>query len=123
MVDSALRNHLALLDVNAHNLKVVDRYSGKLQLCVENIGHPDGIQVDRKNHYFYWTDMGPDRRGEDFIIADGGIWRCDFDGSNIVKIAGNGDFYTPKQLQLDQTRQQLYWCDREGGRVMRWDRS
>jgi hypothetical protein len=31
----------------------------------------------------------------------------------------NGKTFTPKQLQLDKRNGKLYWCDREGMRVMR----
>lgn len=111
-------SRLVLLDVNKRHLEVISRDSGELLLRVEDVGHPDGVQVDAENGYFYWTDMGPDRRVEDFLSADGSIWRCDLNGHNITRIAGNGDIYTPKQLQLDREDQRLYWCDREGGRVM-----
>lgn len=111
-------SRLVLLDVNKQHLEVVSRDSGELLLRVDDIGYPDGVQVDTENGYFYWTDMGPDRQVEDFFSADGSVWRSDLNGQNITRIAGNGAIYTPKQLQLDQENQRLYWCDREGGRVM-----
>lgn len=109
---------LALLDVYQRNLTVISLSNHEIIQSISNIGHPDGLQVDTENGYFYWTDMGEDRSGEDFFSADGAIWRSDLAGNNITKIAGNGAFYTPKQIQLDQQAQKLYWCNREGGRVM-----
>jgi hypothetical protein len=38
---------------------------------------------------------------------------------NITHIVRPGDTFTPKQLQLDEKNRKLYWCDREGMRVMR----
>jgi len=50
---------------------------------------------------------------------DGAIDRADLDGSNITSIVPPGGTFTPKQLQLDKKNGKLYWCDREGMRVMR----
>jgi hypothetical protein len=50
---------------------------------------------------------------------DGSIDRADFDGGNITNIVPAGSTFTPKQLQLDAKNRKLYWCDREGMRVMR----
>ena len=43
----------------------------------------------------------------------------DLDGSNVTSIVPPGGTFTPKQLQLDKKNGKLYWCDREGMRVMR----
>ncbi len=53
------------------------------------------------------------------IANDGSIERADFDGSNLTHIVPPGGTFTPKQLQLDEKNRKLYWCDREGMRVMR----
>jgi len=50
---------------------------------------------------------------------DGSIDRADLDGGNITNIVPPGGTFTPKQIQLDKTNGKLYWCDREGMRVMR----
>src|SRR5438309_3968028 len=42
-------------------------------------------------------------------------------GSNRVTIVPPGGTFTPKQLQLEPVGRKLYWCDREGMRVMRCD--
>src|SRR5262245_15749472 len=50
---------------------------------------------------------------------DGSIERVDLDGGNRTTIVPEGAIHTPKQLQLDRRHRKLYWCDREGMRVMR----
>jgi len=50
---------------------------------------------------------------------DGSIERVDLDGKNRVTIIGEGKTFTPKQLHLEKKSSKLYWCDREGMRVMR----
>src|SRR6266516_1049006 len=50
---------------------------------------PDGVVVDVEAGHIYWTNMG------------------------------EGETFTPKQLHLDKKSGKLYWCDREGMRVMR----
>jgi hypothetical protein len=74
---------------------------------------PDGIAVDVEAGHIYWTNMGVPSRN------DGWIERCDLDGRNRKTIVPEGATFTPKQLQLDKRGGKLYWCDREGMRVMR----
>jgi len=74
---------------------------------------PDGIVVDAKAGHLYWTNMGNP------TANDGSIERSDFDGKNLTHIVPPGATFTPKQLQLDENNRKLYWCDREGMRVMR----
>jgi hypothetical protein len=50
---------------------------------------------------------------------DGSIERSNLDGGNLTHIVPPGGTFTPKQLQLDEKNRRLYWCDREGMRVMR----
>jgi sugar lactone lactonase YvrE len=74
---------------------------------------PDGIVVDAQAGHLYWTNMGNP------TANDGSIERSDFDGKNLTHIVPPGGTFTPKQLQLDEKNRKLYWCDREGMRVMR----
>jgi DNA-binding beta-propeller fold protein YncE len=74
---------------------------------------PDGIVVDTAAGHLYWTNMGNPSAN------DGSIERADFDGKNVIHIVSPGGTFTPKQLQLDEKNRKLYWCDREGMRVMR----
>jgi DNA-binding beta-propeller fold protein YncE len=74
---------------------------------------PDGIVVDVAAGHLYWTNMGNP------TANDGSIERSDLDGSNVTHIVPPGGTFTPKQLQLDKKNGKLYWCDREGMRVMR----
>ena len=74
---------------------------------------PDGIVVDSGAGHLYWTNMGNP------VANDGSIERADFDGKNVTHIVPPGGTFTPKQLQIDTKNRKLYWCDREGMRVMR----
>jgi Low-density lipoprotein receptor repeat class B len=74
---------------------------------------PDGIAVDLEAGHLYWTDMGVPNRN------DGKIERADLDGGNRKTIIPEGATFTPKQIHLDRKNRKLYWCDREGMRVMR----
>ena len=74
---------------------------------------PDGIVVDVAAGHIYWTNMGNPKAN------DGTIDRADLDGKNVTNIVPPGATWTPKQLQLDAKNRKLYWCDREGMRVMR----
>src|SRR6201993_2332500 len=75
---------------------------------------PDGIVVDLRAGHLYWTNMGSNPSAN-----DGFIERADLDGKNVTHIVPPGSTFTPKQLQLDEKSRKLYWCDREGMRVMR----
>jgi len=74
---------------------------------------PDGLVVDSAAGHMYWTNMGNPKAN------DGSIIRSDLDGKNMTTIVAPGGTFTPKQLQLEKKTGKLYWCDREGMRVMR----
>ena len=74
---------------------------------------PDGVVVDVEAGHIYWTNMGVPSKN------DGSIERTDLDGQNRLTIIGEGKTFTPKQLHLEKKSGKLYWCDREGMRVMR----
>lgn len=93
-----------------------------LRELVTGLKHmPDGVTADPEHGHLYWTNMGASMSNPD----DGSIQRCDLaDGANITTIVPTGILHTPKQLTLAQPkngRPSLYWCDREGMRVMRCD--
>jgi DNA-binding beta-propeller fold protein YncE len=74
---------------------------------------PDGLVVDIAAGHLYWTNMGNPK------VNDGSILRSDLDGRNVTTIVPKGATFTGKQLQLEKKSKKLYWCDREGMRVMR----
>ena len=74
---------------------------------------PDGLVVDSAACHMYWTNMGNPQAN------DGSILRSDLDGKNMTTVVPPGVTFTPKQLQLEKKTGKLYWCDREGMRVMR----
>ncbi len=76
-------------------------------------GTPDGIAVDTRPGYVYWTHMGA------ASADDGYLQRSKLDGSELTKIVPDGATFTPKQLKLDAQHGKLYWSDREGMRIMR----
>ena len=74
---------------------------------------PDGLVIDSAAGHMYWTNMGNPKAN------DGCILRSDLDGKNMTTIVAPGGTFTPKQLQIEKRTGKLYWCDREGMRVMR----
>jgi len=74
---------------------------------------PDGIVVDVNAGHIYWTNMGVPSEN------DGSIERVDLDGKHRQTVVPKGGTFTPKQLHLEKAGGKLYWCDREGMRVMR----
>ena len=83
------------------------------KVIVNGCRTPDGIVVDLEAGHIYWTNMGAPSKN------DGSIERADLDGKNRKTIIAKGDTFTPKQLHLEKTAGKIYWCDREGMRVMR----
>ena len=82
-------------------------------LVTEGRKLPDGLVVDVAAGHLYWTNMGNPKAN------DGSIFRSDLDGRNMTTIIAPGGTFTAKQLQIDKPNGKLYWCDREGMRVMR----
>ncbi|EMC91550.1 hypothetical protein BAUCODRAFT_38663 [Baudoinia panamericana UAMH 10762] len=87
-----------------------DRASRPIAL-VENQALPDGIDVC--DGRMYWTCMGIPAEN------DGTVQSAKLDGSDIKTVIPSGQVHTPKQLHIDQVSKKLYFCDREGLRVMR----
>jgi DNA-binding beta-propeller fold protein YncE len=87
---------------------------------------PDGIKVDPEDQVVYWTNMGTGIHLIDSDPAsgavppnDGTIESAKLDGSEHRVLVPSGQAGTPKELVLDKESGHLYWCDREGMRVMR----
>lgn len=89
------------------------------QVLVDGLdAYPDGVAVDPVNRHLFYTFMGVDRVGEDYFSTDGYIERANLDGSGRTVIVPVGQFVTGKQIQCDAKAGRIYWCDREGMRVM-----
>jgi DNA-binding beta-propeller fold protein YncE len=110
----AMTPRLFFLSVSSGQVFSVNPDGSDLKVIVsEGRRLPDGIVVDADAGHLYWTNMGNPSAN------DGSIERADFDGKNVIHIVPPGGTFTPKQLQLDEKNRKLYWCDREGMRVMR----
>ena len=102
------------LDLGAGRVLSANPDGSDLQTLVsEGRKLPDGLAADVAAGHLYWTNMGNPKAN------DGSIFRSDLNGRNMTTIIAPGDTFTPKQLQLDKPNGKLYWCDREGMRVMR----
>jgi len=102
------------LDLGAGRVLSANPDGSDLQTLVsEGRKLPDGLAVDVAAGHLYWTNMGNPKAN------DGSIFRSDLDGRTMTTIIAPGGTFTPKQLQIDKPNGKLYWCDREGMRVMR----
>lgn len=86
------------------------------RVVVANQATPDGLFADTRWGKLYWTNMGDPK------VNDGSIMCADLDGRNIETLVAPGGTFTPKQIKLVDEQNKLYWCDREGMRVMRANR-
>ena len=111
--DKATVGRLFLLDLSDDCVVSLNPDGSDRKVIVTECRLPDGIAVDVEAGHIYWTNMGVPNRN------DGSIERADLDGRNRKTIVPQGGTFTPKQLQLDKENGKLYWCDREGMRVMR----
>jgi hypothetical protein len=113
-VASAVAPRLFVLEVNAGRIHSMNTDGSDRKTIVSDCRLPDGIVVDAKAGHIYWTNMGSSPG-----VNDGSIERADIDGKNRKVIVPPGITFTPKQIILDKQGGKLYWCDREGMRVMR----
>jgi DNA-binding beta-propeller fold protein YncE len=104
---------LYLLDLSDDRIVSLNSDGSDRKVIVTECRYPDGIAVDVAGGHIYWTNMGVPK------LNDGSIERADLDGQNRKTIVPRGGTFTPKQIQLEKKNQKLYWCDREGMRVMR----
>jgi hypothetical protein len=104
---------LFVLELSGDRIHSMNPDGSDRKTIVTNCRLPDGIAVDVAGGHIYWTNMGIPN------LDDGSIERADLDGGNRRVIVPQGVTHTPKQIQLDKDGGKLYWCDREGMRVMR----
>jgi hypothetical protein len=110
---STAAGRLFVLELNAGRIHSMNPDGSGKMTIVSRCRLPDGIAVDAEAGHIYWTNMGIP------MVNDGSIERADLDGKNRTVIVPQGATHTPKQIHLDKENGQLYWCDREGMRVMR----
>jgi len=111
--DHAAGGRLFLLDLSGGRVVSLNPDGSDRKVIVTECRYPDGIAVDVVAGHIYWTNMGNP------TANDGSIERADLDGQNRITIVPQGGTFTPKQLQLETKSGKLYWCDREGMRLMR----
>jgi sugar lactone lactonase YvrE len=104
---------LFVLDLSGGRVFSLKPDGSDSKTLVTGCPHPDGIVVDAEAGHLYWTNMGVPSKN------DGSIERADLDGRNRKTIVPEGATFTPKQLHLEKKSGKLYWCDREGMRVLR----
>src|SRR5712692_11344808 len=106
-------SRLYFLEASGGRIHSANADGSDRKVIVSGARVPDGVVVDLEAGHIYWTNMGFPSKN------DGSIERADHDGKNRVTIISEGKTFTPKQLHLDKKTGKLYWCDREGMRVMR----
>ena len=104
---------LFFLEVSSGDVLSANPDGSDRKVIVTGCRIPDGVVVDIEAGHIYWTNMGIPSKN------DGSIERAELDGQNRKTIVTEGGVFTPKQLHLDKKSGKLYWCDREGMRVMR----
>src|SRR5258705_3619373 len=110
---SAVVPRLFVLEINAGRIHSMNTDGSDRKTIVSNCHLPDGTVGDAEASHIYWTNMGIPN------LNDGSVERADIDGKNRKVIVAKGATHTPKQIILDKKGGKLYWCDREGMRVMR----
>src|ERR1700720_1750752 len=108
----AATGRLFFLEASGGRIHSANADGSDRKVIVDGCRIPDGIVVDVKAGHSYWTNMGIPTKN------DGSIERADLDGQNRKKIVPEGKTFTPKQLHLEKKSGKIYWCDREGMRVM-----
>jgi hypothetical protein len=106
-------SRLFVLELSGGRIHSMNTDGSDRRTIVTDCRLPDGIALDAEAGHIYWTNMGVPN------LNDGSIERADLDGKNRMTIVPQGTTFTPKQIQFDKNYGKLYWCDREGMRVMR----
>src|SRR5256885_4348533 len=110
---STTTGRLFVLELSGDRIHSMNHDGSNRRTIVTDCHLPDGIVVDAEAGHIYWTNMGIPN------LDDGSIERADLDGGNRRVIVPQGVTHTPKQIHLDKGGGKLFWCDREGMRVMR----
>ena len=110
---SGRTSRLFVLELSGDRIHSMNPDGSDRKIIVTDCHLPDGIVVDAEAGHIYWTNMGIPN------LDDGSIERADIDGKNRRIIVPQGITHTPKQIHLEKAARKLYWCDREGMRVMR----
>src|SRR6201987_1281816 len=111
--DATRSGRLFVLELSGDRIHSMNPDGSDRKTIVTDCRLPDGIAVDVAAGHIYWTNMGVPH------LNDGSIERADLDGGNRRTIVPQGGTFTPKQMHLEKDAGKLYWCDREGMRVMR----
>jgi len=111
--EKSVGGRLFVLDASGGRIFSTKTDGSDKQVLVTGCRVPDGVVVDERARHIYWTNMGNPKKN------DGSIERVDLDGQNRTTIVPHGGTFTPKQMHLEKASGKLYWCDREGMRVMR----
>src|ERR1700690_2839283 len=106
-------DRLFVLELSGGRIHSMSSNGSSRRVIVSDCHLPDGIVVDVEAGHIYWTNMGVPN------LNDGSIERADLDGGNRKVIIPQGVTFSPKQIHLERGSGKLYWCDREGMRVMR----
>jgi DNA-binding beta-propeller fold protein YncE len=112
---AARSGRLFFLELSGGRIHSMNPDGSDRRTIVSGARNPDGIAIDADAGHIYWTNMGIPS------LDDGSIERADLDGGNRTTIVPQGVTHTPKQIHFDWGGGKLYWCDREGMRVMRAD--
>lgn len=88
--------------------------SQKLIPVVVGQNLPDGIDVSLGQQRLFWTNMG-----RSTAACDGSVWSANLDGSDMRCLIPKGKVHTPKQIAAIESRENLFFCDREGSSVHR----
>ena len=113
VANSTTTGRLFVLELSGDRIHSMNPDGSNRRTIVTDCHLPDGIVVDAEAGHIYWTNMGIPN------LDDGSIERADLDGGNRRVIVPQGVTHTPKQIHFDKGGGKLYWCDREGMRVMR----
>src|SRR3954465_5446221 len=109
----AATSRIFFLDVASGQVRSANPDGTDLKTIVEEGRKlPDGLAADVAAGHLYWTNKGNLKQ------TAGPLFAPDLDGKNITTILPAGGTFTPKQIQIEKKTAKLYWCDREGMRVM-----